>query len=568
MLRTMGTALAALVMATGVLAAPAWGASGAVAVKVERPRALPAQYEGGCPATTEFVARVSVRGATRLTYRWVRGDGGKGPVRTVGVKGGAVLLRDVRTFGSSTSGWQAVQVLSPRRTTSAKARFAVTCLTPGKVTTSQPGAGERVSAYVAAPERYEGACPLPGHRVTFTGTIKGGAVRYRWVDSDGGPQPAERLLSGTRVTSTRTFLASASGTRHLEVLDAAGRVIHRSNRVAYQVTCSRPPQEDPARAAVTSPRVMPDSYQGPCTGPLEFGFQAELAVTKPTKVTYQWVRSDGVKVPGEIELKAGDLTASIAMVWKVAEPAKLPRGSARLQVLTPNAATTVPVTFTITCGADVELGDTAVSMYSPQNAPCSLTGNPYWATAAVNVKAPAGTQASYRWRWADGGYTRAQDVTLLEDQTLRYTWPVRFSKVGSAWLEVTTASGTVRSKPAEVSVICDGKPLADAGGTVLAVAGEVTPDDYHGACPTTLTFSVTVTVSAPLKEPVRYVWFYDNSTSSGVEELSFPEGGPLTRTATVTYHPQKSTVKSTGWVEVLSPTTMLSDQVSYKVTCS
>src|SRR6478752_5856352 len=106
------TAVAALSLSAGLLAAPAQAA--APSVVIGGVQASPARHAGSCPATVDFSATVAVKGASRVTYRWVRGDGTKGAVRTAKA-GPKVKLRERRTFTRGTRGWQAVQVLSPRK---------------------------------------------------------------------------------------------------------------------------------------------------------------------------------------------------------------------------------------------------------------------------------------------------------------------------------------------------------------------------------------------------------------------------------------------------------------------
>lgn len=568
-MKRTGTALATLLMSVGVFAAPAQAAG--PAVKIDRVHATPSAYTGACPSTTEFTARVTVRGATKLTYRWLREDGTRTRAVTVPVKGGSALVRDRRTFSDDTKGWQALQVLKPRRATSARTRFTVACehapsggvAGTGLVSTAPPG------ATVAAPAPYSGACPLPGHQVTFTGTVTGGATRYRWVDSDGGPQPAELLTSGTKVTSTRTFLASQAGTRWLETLDDSGRVTARSNRAAYRVTCTAPRPQEPAKVTVTEPRVTPASHVGACDKPLEFVFTAGLAATKPAKVAYRWIRSDGTQQAGEVTLK-GDLTTTLRHTFTVADPSKLERGWARVHLLTPASASTGPATFTITCqDSPITLGQTGVSSRSSAPGPCDTTRNPYWFTASVQVRAAKPMDVSYQWRWSDGGFTRPVTATVDGTRTLSHTWASRASKTAEVWLEVLTPV-QAKSRPGSFSVICDGKPPTDAGGSVIQVANpKVTPSQYTGACPATLRFTVDITVSGPLKEPVTYTWYLDDNRSFGVQRLEFPEGGPFTRTAEVVHRPTGSTGRPvTGYVEVFTPNTVFSAPVSFQVTCS
>ncbi|NRQ36436.1 hypothetical protein HII36_32070 [Nonomuraea sp. NN258] len=562
-------AAVALLVSLGGLAAPAQAAG--VTVKIGKPRVTPAAYTGDCPITTDFSARVAVRGAGRITYRWVGSGGVKSKVMTARVTSGSALVRGSRTFRADAAGWQALQVLSPRKATSAKAAYSVSCAPIGDVTatyTHDPSPAVRVSAEVADVAPYSGACPLPGRAVTFTGTIKGGPAAYRWADSDGGAQPVERLTSGTRVTSTRTFLTSATGTRWLELLDAKGRVVHRSNRAAYRVTCTPPPQQDPARAAVSNVRVTPAAYDGVCDAPLDFTFTADLAVTKPAKVTYRWVRGDGEVVPGAFTFTK-DLSTSVKTTWKVADPSKLANGSARLEILTPNAVKSAPATFTIKC-APITLSQTLISSRSTKPGPCDTTTNPHWFTASAQARALQRTEISFRWRWSDGGFSRTETAVIDGTRTFSYTWAPRSSKTGKVWLEVLEP-GNLTSPPADFSVVCNGQPPTDPGGSVVAVRNtKVTPDAHQGACPVTLTFSMDITVSGPLTEPVTFTWYYDDANRSmGHQQVSFAKGEPLTKTVTLKALAETTTNQPRrAYVEIFTPNMAWAEPVFYKVTCS
>lgn len=579
-------AVAALLVSVGVVAAPAQAA--AASVKVGRAQVSPARYTGACPATTTFAAKVAVRGAARLTYRWLRGDGTKGPVTTVRVKGGTVLLRDKQTYAGSTSGWQALQVLSPRQATSNKARFSVTCEEPPSGVVSTRPTEEpapRATASLAEPAPYSGACPLPGHNVTFTGTITvsrtPAAVAYRWVDSDGGASPVERLWfaaggpASKAVTSQRAFLTTQSGTRRLEILDAQGRVAHRSGAASYRVTCTPAGEPEQPKAAVTNARVTPADYAGACTGPLEFVFTADLAVTRPTRVAYEWVRSDGARVPGAVVFK-GDLTTTVSTTWKVPDPEKLAGGSATLRVTTPNQVTSAPATFKITCRDDVVTVEPArIRLVNEEPGPCT-TRNPYEyalnSGIAPTPHAKLPLEVSYRWRWSDGSFSAPMKWTAKTPGGMRFgnAWTVRTSKAGKVWLEVTAAGKTVRSEPVSYEVICDGKPPTQPSPVVVSVTDAVvTPSNHNGPCPLNMRAKARITVSAPMAEPVAYRWVFDNYYGTSTQYVSFPAGGPLSKDVEYLWLPYKSTDHTvTGYLEVRLPNMIASDMVSYTITCS
>lgn len=584
----VATAQAATAQATSARAATAQAASARAAsasVVTGRVRVSPARYAGVCPATTAFAATVKVRGASGVSYRWLRGDGTKGPVTTARVKGGTAVVRDRQTFAVSTSGWQALQVLSPKRATSAKARFTVACdkVVGGAVSTLPvEHAAPRATATVAAPAPYSGACPAPGHTVTFTGTVKvsrtPASVTYRWVDGDGGPEPAERLWfasggpAGRTVASRRSFLTSGSGHRWLEILDAKERVLDRSGRAVYRVTCSPPPDRAPV-AAVTNPRVTPAVYEGACEVPVTFVFRADLAVTKPAKVTYQWVRGDGTKIPGTVELK-GDLTTVLETSWQVTDPSKLATGSATLQVLTPNRTATAPTAFTITCKQDpvTIMRAHLIDIANPNQ--CGQNTHNFSAVADVlpTKYATMPLTISYQWRWADGSHSapRTHTFTQLTYVTAAQSWSEWISKKGQVWLEVIAEGKVTRSERLPYEVSCDGKPPTDSYPRVVSITdAAVTPSAYTGTCPVKLKARAKITMSAPLDKDVVAQWRFPQLDQAAVAYASFPAGGPLTKEveSDITVN-KSSTGTATGYLESALPNLMVSNELSYTVTCT
>ncbi|MEV4161964.1 hypothetical protein [Nonomuraea dietziae] len=687
--RSVLSAAAALCLSTGVFAAPA-NAAAVPTVQIAAVKASPARSGGPCPASTVFSATVTVKGAARLTYRWIRSDGSRSVVKTVRA-GARTTLRERRSFSGSARGWQAVQVLSPKKLVSRRAHYSVSCEAgPRDVSLSEaPGQAPAPTASAEVTgDGYAGRCPTGGGTLRFTGTIRvsrvPAAVSYRWVDSDGGALGTERLwftgASTRAVGSSRTFLSSQSGTRWIEILGPDGRVLNTSNRAPYRVACAADPVPPPVVASVTNPWVTPAGYQGSCTRALQFTFHATLAVSQPAKVTYRWVRSDGTTVPGEIEIKGADLTRDLTLTWPVADPARTNGGSAWVEVTSPGHARTQPVKFAITC-VDIDFSETkVVSPAQPYTGACPVTvrttatitvtggsalvwhswkypgtsvavervsgsrtytrdwvetgtakgstallvataddyghwkesapitwsvtckadepgqvtvsraavttwsgepgacttANPYQLTAAATVTAPKGLTypltATYRWRWDDGGYGQEEKLQFTEPGARRatHTWMTSRSHAASMWLDVT-GPAKVLGAPGEYSLTCNGKPpTPNTGGKVMSVtSAAITPADHTGACPVDLRATATITVSAPTSVPVEYAWRFDNNTSSPTQQITFPEGGPLTRT--VEWKDWRAIAstrgKVTGYLQVVAPNRAVSESVSYSVTC-
>lgn len=93
---------------------------------------LPTNYSGACPKKFDFTANVTVNAAGSVTYKWVRSDGASGSSQTMtfGGAGSAVVAPDDWTLGGSGttySGWEKVQILTPNSTESNQATFNLAC---------------------------------------------------------------------------------------------------------------------------------------------------------------------------------------------------------------------------------------------------------------------------------------------------------------------------------------------------------------------------------------------------------------------------------------------------------
>lgn len=565
------TAVAALSLSAGLLAAPAQAA--APSVVIGGVQASPARHAGSCPATVDFSATVAVKGASRVTYRWVRGDGTKGAVRTAKA-GPKVKLRERRTFTRGTRGWQAVQVLSPRKLMSKRAYFSVTCEGSSDVNTYRPPAdapAPRASAEVTG-DAYSGPCAAPGRSLGFRGTIRvsrvPAAVSYRWVDSDGGPLGKEDLWFSAKdsprraVSASRTFLASQSGTRWIEILSPSGKVLATSDRAPYSVTCTTPPAQP--TASVTGLKVDPAVFQGACAAPRTFTFTADIAASKPTTVTYEWLRSDGTKVPGEWEFKdAKDLTKTVSLAWQVADPSKTAGGSASIRLTSPGRSEAGPAKFTITC-LSLSLSEEKVVSPLPQpyTGPCPVTVR---TSVKATVTGGGPTPVEYYWRYPGTGIQRTD---ISGTTTLTRDWPegsnaspttnllVRFP--GGPWIESRRIGWSITCKAAEPDTMTVSKPVIttwkrDGGECTIKNPYQVTAES-----------SITAPKGMSFPFDVTYQWRWADGGYWHKENVKIT--GPGTRRVAHSWGTFRS---QTGkvFVNVLTPTALKSETTEYAVTC-
>ena len=93
--------------------------------------ATPSRYDGRCPASIEFIARIFVNHRGVISYRRERSDGGAGPIDTIDVNRGE---REVtahwdlrRSPGEIFHGSETLHVMSPEEIHSRPANFTLIC---------------------------------------------------------------------------------------------------------------------------------------------------------------------------------------------------------------------------------------------------------------------------------------------------------------------------------------------------------------------------------------------------------------------------------------------------------
>ncbi|MBF8188840.1 hypothetical protein ITP53_24510 [Nonomuraea sp. K274] len=255
-------------LGAGLVSSPAQAATSATSatsakakVAVSTPKAAVKNYEGSCPAKVNFSAKISVpvKGKTTVAYRWLHGDGSKSKVKELTLKGKgvkSVTVKQAITFKDDVKGWEAIQVLGPKKVTSKKGYFSVSCQeTKSKVRTHMDPSVS-VSAW-ASPSSYAGVC-TPGNKIGFVGLIKVDRpswVRYRWVlNGDVVDYGKVKVHDARKVGFGISPRHSQRGWAQLQVIspDSAS-----SSRAYYKVWCKdavveRPDTKVSAFASVTT----------------------------------------------------------------------------------------------------------------------------------------------------------------------------------------------------------------------------------------------------------------------------------------------------------------------------
>jgi hypothetical protein len=143
-----------------------------------------------CPYVFTFHATISFTQPGPISYRWIRSDGGQGPIISKNPST-AGHFGDSDTWGMggpgfTYSGWAQLEILAPAVSYSNRQPIYLSCVGSGS-----SGQGRTVSATVfARPNNVTGVqCP---YVFTFHATIsfsQPGPISYRWVRSDGGQGP-------------------------------------------------------------------------------------------------------------------------------------------------------------------------------------------------------------------------------------------------------------------------------------------------------------------------------------------------------------------------------------------
>ncbi|MGP4103444.1 hypothetical protein [Nonomuraea sp. KM90] len=283
-------------MAAGLVAGPAQAATSATAagkaasgpkVSVSAPKASPGDYEGSCPAKVNFSAKIKVpvKGKTELAYRWLHGDGSKSKVNVIKLSGKGtktVTVKQSITFKEDVKGWEAVQVLGPKKVTSKKGYFAVDCQKPQENVRTHLDVSVSARAW-ASPSSYAGPC-TPGDKIDFVGLIETTRptwVRYRWVlNGDVVDYGKIKVRDARKVGFGISPRHSQRGWAQLEILGPDGT---SSNRAYYKVWC-----KDGYEAPKPQPTKVAGSISVETKSDCSVAASGQITSTGAGRVNYSW----------------------------------------------------------------------------------------------------------------------------------------------------------------------------------------------------------------------------------------------------------------------------------------
>ena len=315
---------------------------------------------------------------------------------------------------------------------------------------------------------------------TYSATLSSngqGTLKYQWVYSTGKTGPVQTATfsgAGKQVVNGDTITGNKSSTGWGEVKEISPKA-QVLDKATYQLICGKNDGQLGANAWIPVP---PSNLT--CGQPVpSFTAAGSIWDTKPGKVTYYWVLSDGTKSPPQTLTfkKKGTLNVSPVNITPTGVPGS---GSAVLVVSSPVAAASDPATYTLTC-AQPKLTLAASVNVTPTTS--TLTS----CTAAVPTLTFSGTisdnqpgTVSYYWKLPSGnGPVQTVSFTAAGSKAVSTTYkPTSTSATGSGSI-VITGPGTATSNVAAFTVACgaalkltNSAPATAATGT--AYTGTVT----------------------------------------------------------------------------------------------
>ncbi|MFI6599020.1 hypothetical protein ACIBHX_22405 [Nonomuraea sp. NPDC050536] len=414
-------------MVTGLVSGPAQAATPAAAgkaapaaaagqaghkpkVSITAPKASTGDYQGTCPVKVNFSStiKVAVKGKTELAYRWVHGDGSKGKVKVVKLKGHGnkyVKVKESLTFNGDVKGWEAVQVLGPRKAVSKKGYFSVSCA-------NGDHGDDNVRVWARAwadPDSYVGPC-TPGDKIDFGGVIKVNRptwVKYRWVlNGDVVDSGTIKVWDSRRVDLGYSPRHSQRGWAQLVIV---GPDEGASNRADYKVWCK---DESPSVKVSATNLVTGTNHDG-----CKVGANANINSTGAARVKYVW-SVNGTPVAKDEAVFAGAGTKNVVLADQVLAGDAKNGGKITLSVFGPDNNDSITQTY---AACEAKASVSAVRVVGQRNDMCKDSRGP-----GVDFSATLHTTASatVKYHWMVNGKQDGPQLERKVDGDLDVTWGI------------------------------------------------------------------------------------------------------------------------------------------------
>lgn len=404
-------------------------------VSVSAPKASTGDYQGSCPVKVDFSSKikVSVKGKTELAYRWLHGDGSKGKVKVVKLKGNGTKTVNVKqsiTFKGNVKGWEAVQVLGPRKVTSKRGYFSVTCGDDNVPTDKDPQVSARAWAN---PDSYAGPC-TPGDKIDFTGLIKVNQpswVRYRWVlNGDVVDYGKVKVWEARKVGFGFSPRSSHRGWAVLEIL---GPDRTESNRAYYKVWCK---DEAPAAKVSATDLVTGTNHDG-----CKVGANANINATGRAKVEYVWSVNGNTVLKGETYFD-GSGSKNVVLPDQVLAGSAKNGGKVTLSVYGPNNNDSITQSY-VACKAEEPPATTvkvALDAVVDQSTCKDGKGATVNVTATVTVNGAA-KNVSVLLSSEAGGLSKSASLNFDKAGSQTVTWQLTATGTNGATAKATLPGG-------------------------------------------------------------------------------------------------------------------------------
>lgn len=453
-------------MVTGLVSGPAQAATPAAAgkavqaaaagtaghkpkVSITTPKATPGDYQGACPVKVNLSStiKVPVKGKTELAYRWLHGDGSKGKVKVVKLKGHGnkyVKVKESLTFNGDVKGWEAVQVLGPRKAVSKKGYFSVSC-------DNGDHGDDNIQVWARAwadPDSYVGPC-TPGDKIDFGGVIKVNRptwVKYRWVLNgdvvDGG---TIKVWDSRRVDLGYSPRQSQRGWAQLVIV---GPDEGASNRAYYKVWC----KDETPHVKVSATNLVTGTNHDGC----KVGANANINSTGPARVKYVW-SVNGTPVAKDEAVFSGAGTKNVVLADQVLAGDAKNGGKVTLSVYGPDNSDSItqsyaacekpePPATSVKVGLDAKIDRSTCK--DGKGATVNVT-----ATVAVNGAAKNVTVQL----WSEvGGFSKTASLDFAKAGSQTVTWSLTATGTNGVHAKATLANGTTDSNLRTFGDDCQG----------------------------------------------------------------------------------------------------------------
>jgi hypothetical protein len=390
--------------------------------------------------TFTFTGTISEAKPGTVNYYWARGDGtASTPSSLVFTAAGTQsVLPDVITPAADNyADSDTIVITKPVMAASNAATFTLSCITEGQ------GSPKISASAQVSPASAAITCGSSPPAFTFSGRISDsqpGKVSYYWAFSDGTRSPSATLTfaaAGAMAAESHSYTPRADSYTGSGTLVVTSPVAASSAPASFSLTCQFPKI---AVKSISSRPASPATFSCGQTRPT-FTITANISTDLATKVTYDFVRSDGSHLGRQTITLGSGQASNVSDHWT--PPADRFSGKDTLTISAPvQVSSSIPVSLSCTTSHVIRI---AVSNLQVTVGRTADTGS-FNVTIAVSTTDPV-TLAWAASESADGspGRTASSDKLTLSGKTT-YTMTITGVAFGTAHagyaVVQATATGT------------------------------------------------------------------------------------------------------------------------------